>query len=75
VDGRGFKNGQVYITRQDIYKAIQTGRISPFVKAKDKTPRVGRVLALGVMGYIGSLLEIEAIAFDASKPGHGVYKV
>lgn len=75
VDAQGYGDGQVCITRQDVYRAIQTGRMSPFVKARDNnTRRIGRVLALGVMGYVGSLLEIEAIAFSASKAGQGVIR-
>ncbi len=63
---------EVCINNRDIYTVIQSGRLAPCVRFADKIhPRVGRVLALGVAGYIGSILEIEAIAFPAFKKGEG----
>ena len=42
-------------------------------KASSK-PQVGRVLGLGVSGFMGSILEIEAIAFPANQAGQGQIK-
>jgi len=63
---------QVYITCNDIYTVIQTSRLTPYVKIRGKKLcKVGRVLALGVIGYTGILLEVEAIAFPAKEKGKG----
>jgi len=40
------------------------------VKAEDRA-EVGRVLGLGVSNFVGSVIEIEAIAFPAREPGKG----
>ncbi len=67
---------EVRIRRSDIYTVIQNSRLAPCVRFTDKIhSRVGRVLALGVAGYIGSVLEIEAIAFPALKKGEGTIRI
>lgn len=38
------------------------------------TPVVGKVFGLGVAGYLGSAIEIEAVAFPAREPGKGYYR-
>lgn len=60
------------ITCQDVYSVTQVSRLSPYVTTKaGKTPEVGKVFGLGVMGYLGSVIEIEAVAFAAEKgKGH-----
>src|SRR5690606_4217537 len=37
-------------------------------------PEVGRVLGLGVHGFVGSVLEIEAVAFKAAQAGKGTIR-
>lgn len=60
------------ITKEDIYEVIQSGRLVPYVTVKSSTQgEVGRVLGLGVTGFLGSVLEIEAVAFPAQKKGYG----
>ena len=59
------------IAKSDVYEVIQVSRLSPFVTVKSSaTPEIGRVLGLGVAGFLGSVLEIEAVAFPA-KTGEG----
>lgn len=59
---------QVSITREDIYRVAQVSRLTPYVSRKAAaTLEVGKVFGLGVSGYLGSVLEIEAIAFPAEK--------
>ena len=66
----------VCINRNDVYTVIQNNRLIPCVRAADRIhSRIGRVMALGVSGYMGSLLEIEAIAFTALKKGEGTIRV
>lgn len=60
------------ISVADIQEVIQAARLSSYVGVKaSSTKEVGRILGLGVSGYLGSVLEIEAVAFPASSPGKG----
>lgn len=65
----------ILITKEDIYKVAQVSRLSPYVtkKASDKS-QVGHVFGLGVAGYLGSVIEIEAIAFPAHEKGKGTVR-
>ena len=69
------RDEQVLITKEDIYKVAQVSRLSPYVtkKASDKG-QVGHVFGLGVAGYLGSVIEIEAIAFPAHEKGKGTVR-
>lgn len=60
------------ITVANVMQVIQNARLTPFVtvRAKD-TPEVGRVLGLAVSGFVGSVLEVEAMAFPAREAGKG----
>lgn len=60
------------ITKADIYKVAQVSRLTPFVtrKASDKM-EVGHIFGLGVAGFLGSVIEIEAVAFPAREAGKG----
>ena len=65
----------VLITKDDIYKVAQVSRLSPYVtkKASDK-PQKGHVFGLGVAGFLGSVIEIEAIAFPSHEKGKGTVR-
>ena len=69
------RDEQVLITKEDIYKVAQVSRLSPYVtkKASDKC-QVGHVFGLGVAGYLGSVIEIESIAFPAHEKGKGTVR-
>lgn len=69
------RDEQVLITKEDIYKVAQVSRLSPYVtkKASDKC-QVGHIFGLGVAGYLGSVIEIEAIAFPAHEKGKGTVR-
>lgn len=62
----------VTITKAHIYKVAQVSRLSPYVtkKASDKT-EIGHIFGLGVAGFLGSVIEIEAVAFEAKEKGKG----
>ena len=63
---------QVLISKEDIYQVVQTSRISPYVQVKAQAGwEVGRIFGLGVSGFLGSVIEIEAAAFPARKAGQG----
>lgn len=61
------------ITKEDIYKVGQLSRFSPHhhESLANREPVVGRVNGLGVSGYMGSVIEIEAVAFPAKEAGKG----
>ena len=58
-----------------MHRVAQISRLVPYVmkKASD-TPAVGKVFGLGVSGYLGSAIEIEAVAFPSRSPGKGYYR-
>ncbi len=60
------------IRREDIEAVAQAARLSPFPPALGKDDyEQGRVFGLGVYGYLGTVLEIEAVALPAAQPGKG----
>ena len=63
------------IERADIYKVAQVSRLTPYVtkKASDKC-EVGHIFGLGVAGFLGSVIEIEAMAFEAHERGKGTVR-
>ena len=63
------------VTKEDIYEVVQVSRLYPFGKKKaSDTPAVGRVFGLGVAGFLGSIIEIEAVAFPATEKGKGTVR-
>lgn len=65
----------VQITLKDIEEVISIGRYVPFERNKDeKEYEVGHIYGLGVSGFIGSTLEIEAAVFTAKKKGAGTVR-
>lgn len=65
----------VTITKADIYKVAQVSRLTPFVtkKASDRK-EIGHIFGLGVAGFLGSVIEIEAVAFPAHEKGKGTVR-
>ncbi len=57
-------SGRIKVESHHIYEVIQNSRIAPYIlsKAADETV-VGRIFGIGVSGHLGSLIELEAIAF------------
>lgn len=72
INGPDCPADKAYITREHVYTVAQTSRLIPYVKVRGKAQvEMGRVLALGVRGYLGTLLEVEAVAFPAREKGKG----
>lgn len=66
----------LHLGKADVLEVIQTGRLSPNVYRKaTATAEVGRIFGLGVLGYLGSVLEIEAVAFPSREPGKGSLRI
>ena len=71
-----YKTGEISstarITAEDVQEVIQWSRLTPYSvdKASEKA-EVGMIFGLGVHGFLGSVLEIEAIVFPAREKGKG----
>ncbi|AYE34305.1 Lon family ATP-dependent protease [Clostridium septicum] len=64
-----------FIKMKDVEEVISVGRYSPYEIIEDiNKSEVGHVYGLGVSGFMGSTLEIEAAVFPAHKKGAGVIK-
>ncbi|AGL03961.1 Lon family ATP-dependent protease [Desulfoscipio gibsoniae] len=63
------------IKETDVYEIIQVSRLTPYIlrRATEKQ-EVGRIFGLGVAGFIGSALEIEAVAFPARRKEGGIIR-
>lgn len=65
----------ILLTCEHVKRVAQISRLVPYaVKKASDTPIVGKIFGLGVAGYLGSALEIEAIAFPAHQSGKGYYR-
>jgi ATP-dependent Lon protease len=57
---------------EEIGEVISSSRLSPYVRVKGSDePEVGKVFGLAVSGFLGMVLEIEAVAFPARGEGKG----
>ena len=68
----GGKTKTPKVTKDHVLEVVRSGRMSPqtLVKAEDRL-ETGRILGLGVSDFVGSVIEIEAIAFPARELGKG----
>ncbi|MFZ5924021.1 MAG: Lon family ATP-dependent protease [Bacillota bacterium] len=66
------KPRRLRVTKGDVLEVIRNARMSPYVlvKAQDAA-EVGHVFGLGVSDFVGTVIEMEAIAFPAREPGKG----
>ena len=68
---RGTTDGAV-ITEALVRETARAARLSPWRETvASETPRVGHVYGLGVAGYWGSIIEIEAAVYPAREKGKG----
>ncbi len=72
--GKGRRNIQK-IKRDDVFRVLQVSRMTPYVNRKASTEwETGKIFGLGVSGYLGSVIEIEAVCFPAAQKGKGVIR-
>ncbi|WP_315117079.1 Lon family ATP-dependent protease [uncultured Clostridium sp.] len=65
-------NDKIKIKLEDLKQILAINRLSPYEEANcDNNFEIGHIHGLGVAGYIGSTLEIEAAVFEAKEKGHG----
>jgi len=63
------------IAADDVLTVVQSGRMLPHTPVKARRTReVGKTFGLGVLHYLGSLIEIEAIVFRAAHAGKGTVR-
>lgn len=63
------------ISLEDVQKCIRLSRLSTAVPVKvAEQAEVGHILGLGVSGFLGSCLEIEAAVFPAHEAGKGNWR-
>ncbi len=70
------KNGtQITLTEDDVRIVVQTSRLVPHTPVKARATReIGKTFGLGVHNYLGSIIEIEAVAFTATQSGKGTIR-
>jgi ATP-dependent Lon protease len=63
------------IAEDDVRAVVQTSRLVQHTPVRARATReVGKSFGLGVLHYLGSLIEIEAVAFRAGQPGKGTVR-
>lgn len=63
---------RVIIGPKEVLEVVQVGRLSPYLTLKGSpTYAKGKIFGLGVMGFVGSILEIEAVIFPTQTKGKG----
>ena len=65
----------VVIGKDDVYEVAQVSRLYQYVKDRSSDrAEIGHIFGLGVSGYLGSVIEIEAVAFPAHEKGKGAVR-
>ncbi|HWQ71268.1 MAG TPA: Lon family ATP-dependent protease [Desulfitobacteriaceae bacterium] len=65
---------EVKVTAADVYEVLRSARLTPYFSRKVHSGlEIGKILGIGVAGFLGSVLEIEAIIF-AGMNGKGIVR-
>ncbi|MBU5592379.1 Lon family ATP-dependent protease [Clostridium sp. MSJ-4] len=64
---------EIYVTKKDVEEVIAIGRFTPYDTLEDNSGKyeIGHIYGLGVSGFMGSTIEIEAAVFPAREKGQG----
>ncbi len=63
------------ITEEDVRAVARASRLVRQTQVKGRATReIGKAFGLGVLHHLGSIIEIEAVAFAASQPGKGTIR-
>src|SRR6185437_12869528 len=63
------------IGEEDVLAVVQTSRLVQHTVVKARAVReIGKTFGLGVLHHLGSIIEIEAVAFPASQPSKGAIR-
>ena len=64
--------GKNYITKKHMDSVVRMSRLVAYSQKKaSEQPEIGKVFGLGVNGFLGSVIELECIAFKAVEKGKG----
>ncbi|SHJ57300.1 ATP-dependent Lon protease [Geosporobacter subterraneus DSM 17957] len=64
--------GKIYITQKHMDSVVRMSRLVSYSQKKaSEKPEIGKVFGLGVNGFLGSVIELECIAFKALEKGKG----
>jgi ATP-dependent Lon protease len=75
IDPKKKNGGALTITEDDVRVVVQTSRLVQHTLVRARRAReVGKTFGLGVHNYLGSIIEIEAMAFPASQSGKGTIR-
>ncbi|RJX26749.1 MAG: ATP-dependent protease, Lon family [Dethiobacter sp.] len=70
--GEKHLNKKIIIDEELMKEVIQSNRLVPLGLArKHSGPQVGKIYGLAASGYLGTVLEIEAVSFPAAESGKG----
>lgn len=65
----------VTITEDDVLAVVQASRLVQHTLVKGRSrSEIGKTFGLGVHNYLGSIIEIEAVAFPAAQSGKGMIR-
>jgi len=68
-------NDKIEIKLKDLEEVLSVSRFTPYEEVHNEgLAEIGHVYGLGVSGFIGSTIEIEAIVFPAKKKGNGTVR-
>ena len=69
------KAENVLITEEHVRNVVQAGRLVQHTLVRGRAAReIGKTFGLGVLHYLGSIIEIEAVAFTTGAPGKGAVR-
>lgn len=69
------RSKNIKVTLDDLQEVLQVSRLTPYVTAHaEQRGEIGRVFGLAVAGFLGTIIEIEAIAFPAKKAKRGTVR-
>ncbi|MBQ6810002.1 MAG: Lon family ATP-dependent protease [Firmicutes bacterium] len=72
---RDKKSKRKTIKKKMVEEVLRNARMIPYRRDYgNKNGAVGKIFGLGVYGFLGSVLEIEAVTFKAKEPGKGTVR-
>lgn len=71
-NSEGYQEKAIVIDEEKIKEVVQSNRLVPLSLPREMAePLVGKIYGLAAAGFLGTILEIEAVSFPASVPGKG----
>ncbi|MCL1918772.1 MAG: Lon family ATP-dependent protease [Peptococcaceae bacterium] len=59
-EGSHLNKNKIVVTVEHVREALRSARLTPYIHKNQQEDQIGRILGLGVAGFMGSVLEIEA---------------